>query len=326
MTIVVLPTRLNPLFGRAAGTIFGAPAGRAGWHSFEEAEKAVGRIAYVNGSYLPQDQAAVHIEDRGYQFGDGVYEVCEINAGALIDEARHLARLKRSLAELQIAMPLAEAALPIVLREVMRRNRISDGYLYLQVTRGVAPREHCFPAPSIRPSIVVTARAVDPAKGAALAAAGIAVISLPDIRWKRPDIKTIGLLPNVLARQAAKEKGAQEAWLIDADGMVTEGAASNAWIIDHQNVIITRQLDNGILSGVTRATLLDLIAADGLRVEERRFSLSEAKAAREAFVTGATSLVMPVVAIDGEPVADGRPGPLAQRLRVLFHRVAKRSS
>lgn len=286
----------------------------------------MGRIAYVNGSYVPHNQAAVHIEDRGYQFGDGVYEVCEINAGALIDAPRHLARLKRSLSELQMAMPLAEGTLPIVLREVIRRNRIRDGYVYLQVTRGVARREHCFPAASVKPSIVVTARAVDPGKGAASAAEGITVISLPDIRWKRPDIKTIGLLPNVLARQAAKEQGAQEAWLIDADGMVTEGAATNAWIINHDNVIITRQIDNGILSGVTRATLLDLIAAEGLRVEQRRFSLTEAMAAREAFVTGATTLVMPVVAIDGTAIGEGRPGPLAQRLRVLFRNAAKRRS
>jgi len=286
----------------------------------------VGRIAYVNGSYVTQDQAVVHIEDRGYQLGDGVYEVCEINAGALIDEARHLARLKRSLGELQIAMPLAEAALPIVLREVMRRNRVRDGYIYLQVTRGVATRDHAFPTPAVRPSLVVTARAVDPNKGIILSAKGISVISLPDIRWKRPDIKAIGLLPNVLARQAAKENGAYEAWFVDAEGMVTEGAASNAWIIDQANTIITRQIDNGILSGVTRATLMDLIGSEGLQVDERRFSLTEAMAAREAFVTGATTLVMPVIAIDGTSIGDGRPGPLAQRLRVLFHRVAKRSS
>ncbi|HEY5225309.1 MAG TPA: D-amino-acid transaminase [Methylovirgula sp.] len=285
----------------------------------------MGPIAYVNGLYLPQNQAMVHIEDRGYQFSDGVYEVCEINAGALIDEARHLARLKRSLAELQIAMPLTEAALPVVLRQVMRRNRVRDGYIYLQVTRGVAPREHYFPAPAVRPSLVVTARAIDPAKGAAAAAKGIAVISQPDIRWGRPDIKTIGLLPNVLARQAAKEQGAQEAWLIDADGMVTEGAATNAWIVDHDNVIVTRQIDNGILSGVTRGTLLNLIRQEGLQIQERRFSLAEAKAAREAFVTGATSLVMPVISVDGQPIGDGRPGPLAQRLRVLFHKSAERS-
>jgi D-alanine transaminase len=283
------------------------------------------RIAYVNGAYVPQSQATVNIEDRGYQFGDGVYEVCEVHDGALIDEARHLARLQRSLTELQIGQPLSAAALPLVLREVIRRNRLKDGYVYLQVTRGVAPRDHCFPATPVRPAFVVTTKAIDPAKGEALAAKGIAVITLPDIRWKRPDIKTIGLLPNVLARQAAKEKGAQEAWLIDADGMVTEGAASNAWIIDRTNTIVTRHIDSGILSGVTRATLLDLIAKEGLRLEQRRFSLDEAKAAREAFVTGATNLVMPVVRIDNAPVGDGQPGPLAQRLRALFHSVAQRS-
>lgn len=285
----------------------------------------MGRIAYVNGRYVPQAQAQVHIEDRGYQFGDGVYEVCEIHHGALIDEARHLGRLKRSLGELKMAMPMAETALAHILREVMRRNRVTDGYIYLQVTRGVAPRDHVFPSVPVRPSLVVTARAVDPAAGEAKAAKGIAVLSQPDIRWKRVDIKTIGLLPNVLARQAAKEQGAQEAWLVEADGMVTEGAASNAWIIDRNNTLITRQVDASILSGVTRTTLLELIAAEGMKLEERRFSLAEAKAAREAFVTGATSLVMPVVSIDGAAIGEGRPGPLAQRLRALFHNVAKRS-
>jgi len=282
----------------------------------------VGRIAYVNGRYLPQARAMVHIEDRGYQFGDGVYEVCEIKGGALIDEARHIERLRRSLKELSIGAPLALGALALVMREIIARNKISDGYLYLQVTRGVAPRDHCFPIPSVRPSLVMTARAIDPAKGAALAAKGIAVVSMPDIRWKRPDIKTIGLLPNVLARQAAKEQGAYEAWLIDAEGMVTEGSASNAWIVSQDGVIITRHIDNAILRGVTRTTLLELIAADGLRLEERSFSLAEAKAAREAFITGATTLVMPVVCIDGEPVGDGRPGPLAHRLRARFHGMA----
>ncbi len=282
----------------------------------------MGRIAYVNGRYLPQMQAMVPIEDRGYQFGDGVYEVCEIRGGALIDEARHIERLARSLKELGIAAPLAPGALALVMRQILARNKISDGYLYIQVTRGVAPRDHCFPPASVRPSLIVTVRAIDPAKGEALAAKGIAVVSVPDLRWKRPDIKTIGLLPNVLARQAAKEKGAYEAWLIDADGMVTEGAASNAWIVSHDGVIITRHIDRAILRGVTRTTLLDLIAADGLRLEERRFSLSEAKNAREAFITGATTLVMPVVSIDGQPIGDGRPGALTISLRKRFHSVA----
>jgi len=286
----------------------------------------VGRIAYVNGRYLPQAQATVHIEDRGYQFSDGVYEVCEIKAGALIDESRHIERLGRSLSELRVGAPLAQGALAIIMRQVMVRNKISNGYLYIQVTRGVAPRDHCFPVTLVRPSLVITARDVDPAKGTALAAKGIAVIAMPDIRWGRPDIKTIGLLPNVLARQTAKEKGAYEAWLVDADGMVTEGAASNAWIVNDDAVIITRHVDTAILRGVTRTTLLELIAADGLRLEERKFSLAEAKKAREAFITGATTLVMPVVSIDGKAVGDGKPGPVARNLRARFHNVAKASS
>jgi D-alanine transaminase len=285
----------------------------------------VGRIAYVNGRYLPQAQAVVNIEDRGYQFGDGVYEVCELRGGALIDEARHMERLRRSLRELGIAEPLAPGALGLIAREVIARNRIKDGYLYIQVTRGVAARDHWFPAKSVRPSVVMTVRGVDPLKAAALAAQGIAVVSMPDLRWKRPDIKTIGLLPNVLARQAAKEKGAYEAWLVDSDGMVTEGAASNAWIVGHDGVIVTRHIDHAILRGVTRSTLLDLIATEGLRLEERKFSLAEAKSAREAFITGATSLVMPVVRIDGTPIGDGRPGALTISLRTRFHSVAKAS-
>jgi D-alanine transaminase len=285
----------------------------------------VGRIAYVNGRYLPQARAMVHIEDRGYQFGDGVYEVCELSGGALIDEARHMERLQRSLSELSIAEPLALGALGLVARQVIARNRIKDGYLYIQVTRGVATRDHCFPAKSVHPSLVMTVRGIDPEKAAALAAQGIGVVSMPDLRWKRPDIKTIGLLPNVLARQAAKEKGAHEAWLVDSDGMVTEGAASNAWIVGHDGVIVTRHIDQAILRGVTRSTLLELIAAEGLRLEERKFSLAEAKSAREAFITGAASLVMPVVRIDGTPIGDGKPGALTISLRTRFHSVAKAS-
>ncbi len=285
----------------------------------------MGRIAYVNGRYLPQARAMVHIEDRGYQFGDGVYEVCELRGGALIDEARHMERLRRSLGELSIAEPLAPGALGLVARRVIARNRIKDGYLYIQVTRGVAARDHCFPAKSVRPSLVMTVRGIDPEKAAALAAQGVAVVSMPDLRWKRPDIKTIGLLPNVLARQAAKEKGAYEAWLVDSEGMVTEGAASNAWIVGHDGVIVTRHIDQAILRGVTRSTLLDLIAAEGLRLEERKFSLAEARSAREAFVTGAASLVMPVVRIDGAPIGDGKPGALTISLRARFHSIAKAS-
>jgi D-alanine transaminase len=285
----------------------------------------VSRIAYVNGRYLPQSQATVHIEDRGYQFGDGVYEVCEIRRGALIDASRHLERLRRSLDEISIAEPLAPGALAIVARETIARNRIADGYLYIQVTRGVAARDHFFPAKSVRPSLVMMVRGIDPEKGMMLAAKGVCVVSAPDLRWKRPDIKTIGLLPNVLARQMAKEKGAYEAWLIDSDGMVTEGAASNAWIVGYDGVIVTRAIDQSILRGVTRTTLLDLIAAEGLRLEERKFSLAEAKAAREAFITGATNLVMPVISIDGTPVGDGKPGALTTSLRARYHSFAETS-
>jgi D-alanine transaminase len=283
------------------------------------------RIAYVNGRYLPHRQAVVHIEDRGYQFADGVYEVCEVHAGALVDEERHMARLERSLSELRIMPPLQHAALGIVLREILARNKIANGYVYIQVTRGVAPRDHVFPQVPVQPGIVVTARAIDVAKNEATAGKGIKVATVADIRWKRVDIKSISLLPNVLARQEAKEKGAYEAWLVEADGMITEGAASNAWIVDDDGTIITRQLSNSILRGITRTTLIDIISAEGLRLEERRFSMAEALAAREAFVTGATTLVMPVVAIDGHAIGDGKPGPVASRLRALFHGSAARS-
>ena len=283
------------------------------------------RIAYVNGLYTPLAQARVHIEDRGYQFADGVYEVVEVFQGALIDEQRHLDRLARSLRELRIGAPLGDAALRIVLREIVARNKLRDGFVYLQVTRGVARRDHFFPDPPPKPSLVVTARLNDPAKIEAKAAQGIGVTSMPDLRWKRPDIKTINLIANVLAKQAAKEQGSGEAWLIADDGMVTEGGSSNAWIITPDGTLVTHPIDNGILSGVTRATLMTLIGSLGLRVEERRFSLAEAHAAREAFVTSATSLVTPVVSIDGSPVGDGKPGPVASRLRERFHVIAPRS-
>jgi len=286
----------------------------------------MGRIAYVNGRYVLGRDAMIPIEDRGYQFGDGVYEVCEVFAGALIDEQRHLERLARSLSELRIASPLRQGALKIVLREIRARNKVQNGYIYIQATRGVAPRDHCFPPKPVRPSLIVTAREIDPEKGETAARKGISVVSTPDLRWKRVDIKTICLLPNVLARQIAKENGAYEAWLIDSDGMVVEGAASNAWIIDRSGKIITRSLDHSILRGVTRTTLIEIIAAEGLALEERKFSLEEAFAAQEAFITGATALVMPVVVIDGHKIGSGAPGPLAQKLRAIFHDTAARST
>jgi D-alanine transaminase len=281
------------------------------------------RIAYVNGRYLPLRQARVHVEDRGYQFGDAVYEVCEVRQGRLIDERRHLGRLKRSLDELQIKLPMSPVALGIVLREVIARNRIGYGIVYLQVSRGVARRDHAFPAPEVPPSVVVTARPLNARRNEALAAAGIAVVSVPDNRWGRVDIKTTGLLPNVLARQAAVAQGARDAWFVDKDGMVTEAASANAWIVTQAGRVVTRPADHGILKGITRTVLFEVIKAQGLSVEERAFALSEAYAAREAFVTAASQIVLPVVRIDGRAIGEGKPGPVATALRRAFHEYAE---
>lgn len=276
------------------------------------------RIAYVNGRYLPHGDARVHIEDRGYQFSDGVYEVCEVRGGRLVDERLHLARLQRSLQELRIRMPMSVAALGVILRETIRRNRVGDGIVYLQITRGVAPRDHAFP-PGIAPSLVVTARAMDFSKTERTAAEGIAVITLPDNRWQRVDIKSVALLPNVLAKQAAREQGAKEAWFVDKNGYVTEGSSTNAWIVSREGKVVTRSADQGVLRGVTRTVLLQVIKAQGLELDERPFTVDEAYAAREAFVTSATQSVMPVVRIDGRSIGNGAPGLVAGALRRDFH-------
>ena len=281
------------------------------------------RIAYVNGRYVPHRDASVHVEDRGYQFADGVYEVCEIHGGKLVDEKRHLDRLGRSLGELRIDWPLSREALRVVLREVVRRNRVRDGLVYFQVTRGVARRDHAFPKEPVRPSLVVTARSSDPHANDALAEKGIAVVTCPDNRWERVDIKTVGLLPNVLARQVAIEAGAKEAWFVDAGGHVTEGASTNAWIVAGDKVITRPADDNAILRGVTRTTIIDMLAARGLTLEERAFTVAEAQKAREAFMTAATSVVMPIVRIDGVAVGEGRPGPVALGLRRALHSTAE---
>jgi D-alanine transaminase len=281
------------------------------------------RIAYVNGRYVPHRDAAVHVEDRGYQFADGVYEVCEVRHGQLVDERRHIGRLQRSLSELRIPLPMPLSALSVVLHETIRRNRVGDGIVYLQVTRGVARRDFQFPSPEARPSVVVTARTLDLAKNEKLAAEGTAVITVPDNRWQRVDIKSVSLLPNVLAKQAARDKGAREAWFVDHEGRVTEGASSNAWIVTTDGRVVTRPADRGILRGITRTVLLDAIEAQGLRLEERPFTVNEAYAANEAFVTSASQTVMPVVSIDGRPVGTGKPGKVATALRAAFHRHAE---
>jgi D-alanine transaminase len=277
------------------------------------------RIAYVNGRYVPHRDAAVHIEDRALQFGDGVYEVCEVRNGRLIDEARHLARLERSLGEIRIGMPMDRAALGVVLRELVRRNRVVDGIVYLQVTRGVAPRNHAFPLHPVKPGLIGTAKSLNVAEGQRRAEQGVTVITMPDNRWGRVDIKTVGLLPNVLAKQAAKDAGAYEAWFVDHEGQVTEGSSTNAWIVTAENRLVTRHADHGILSGITRSVILDMVEGEGLTLEERPFSVVEARAAKEAFLTGSSTIVLPIVSIDGIPVGNGRPGPVAGRLRRAYH-------
>jgi D-alanine transaminase len=281
------------------------------------------RIAYVNGRYIPARNATVHIEDRGYQFSDGVYEVCEIRHGRIVDERRHMERLERSLAELRIRMPMTPAALALVMRECVRRNRVHEGIIYLQITRGVARRDHGFPPAGTAPSVVVTARNLDFAGNERAAAEGLAVITVPDNRWERVDIKSISLLPNVLAKQAAREKGAKEAWFVDHDGHVTEGSSSNAWIVTKAGKVVTRQSDKGILKGITRTVLMDAIKAQGLELEERPFTPEEAYGAREAFLTSASQIVMPVVRIDDRPIGNGAPGSVATALRAEFHRHAE---
>jgi D-alanine transaminase len=283
------------------------------------------RLAYVNGRYVRLAEAAVSIQDRAFQFGDGVYEVCQVRGGALIDETRHLARLEASLAALRIAAPVGPAALRRILREVVARNRVADGLAYIQISRGVARRDHGFPVGAVAPGLVVSAKSIDPRLGETNASRGVSVVSLPDERWSQPHIKTLQLLPNVLAKQAAREAGAYEAWLVDSGGFVTEGASTNAWIVAEDGALVTRPADRAILRGVTRSTLLDAAAREGFSVQERPFSLEEAYRAREAFFSSATTIAMPVVAIDGRRIGDGRPGPVTLTLRRRFHDVAERS-
>ena len=277
---------------------------------------SMSRIAYVNGRYLPHREARVHIEDRGFQFADGCYEVVAVRGGVFIDAGLHLRRLHHSLAALSINFPMSDAALTVAMTEVVRRNLVREGYIYLQITRGVAARDFVFPAKA-RPTLVMTARSkslVD----AKLIEQGIKVITIPDQRWARPDIKSVALLPNALGKEEAKQAGAFEAWQVDRDGNVTEGTSSNAWIVTHAGEVVTRQADRGILNGVTRQGLLRVVAASGLRLSERPFSVAEAKGAAEALLTSSTNFVLPVVKIDDAPVGDGKPGPLAKKLAAMY--------
>lgn len=275
------------------------------------------RIAYIDGCYQPVNEPAVLVEDRGYQFADGVYEVCAIRDGDLLDETEHLDRLDYSLSELNIAAPMSRPALKIVMREMVRRNHVRNGLLYMQVSRGVAPRDHAYGA-DLHPVLVMTVRPVDRQKRAQILQQGIEVISVPDQRWARCDIKSISLLPNVLARQTARNANVQEAWQIDANGMVTEGAATNAWIVDGQGRLRTRPATHEILNGIVRQLLIELAAAKGMHYCEEAFSLDEAKAAQECFSTASTMTVFPVVKIDGTKIGSGKPGPMTLALSAAY--------
>jgi D-alanine transaminase len=275
------------------------------------------RIAYVNGRYVPHRHAFVHVEDRGYQFSDGVYEVIAVSRGRVIDEELHLDRLARSLSELRLPWPMSREALRVVMREMISRNRLAGlGSLYLQVTRGVAPRNHAFP-PLTKPGLVMTARMLPPFDPQA-ARRGVRVVTLDDLRWRRPDIKSVSLLPNVLAKQQAIEAGAYEAWLVDEGGMITEGTSSNAWIVNAEGELVTRAADCSILAGIIRAAVLRIARQHRLRLVERAFSVEEAKTAMEAFLTSTTSWVKPVVEIDEVPIGSGVIGSLTDRLLALY--------
>jgi D-alanine transaminase len=276
------------------------------------------QIAYVNGAYVQVRGAAVSIQDRGFQFGDAVYEVWPVRGGKARDSQAHFARLWRSLAELRIDAPMGEAALRLVIREVMRRNQVREGLVYLQVSRGAASRDHAFPVPVPPPTIVITAKNLDARAVEARARAGVRVITTPEIRWARRDIKSVNLLPNALARQAAKERDAFEAWFVDAQGFVTEATASNAWIVDAEGSLRTRPLSNDILHGVTRARLIEVASELQMRVIETPFTRAEALSAREAFISSATNPATSVVAIDDKLIGDGRPGPVVTALHAAY--------
>ncbi|WP_119678381.1 D-amino-acid transaminase [Indioceanicola profundi] len=274
------------------------------------------RIAYVDGRYVPHDSATVHIEDRGFQFADGVYEVVTVVNGRLADEEGHLARLARSLDELRIAWPVTPQTLKMIMRQMVVRNRMADALLYIQITRGRAPRDFKFPAKAA-PTLVLTCRRTKFQSPRQLAD-GVPVVTIPDIRWLRRDIKSVSLLPQVLGKQQAVEKGAFEAWQIDPDGTVTEGCSSNAWIVTEAGALVTRPASSLILNGITRQSLIRLAAGLGIPFEERAFTLDEAYRAKEAFISSASTFVLPVTSIDGKPVGNGKPGPLGRQLRQAY--------
>ena len=274
------------------------------------------RFSYVNGRFVRHAVASVHIEDRGYQFADGVYEVIALAGGRFVDLDLHLTRLERSLGELRIAKPMSDRALTLVLTNLAKRNGIRDGSVYLQITRGVAPRDFPFPVDAV-PQLVATARRAKPADPKMLAD-GVKAITIPDLRWARCDIKSVALLPAAMGKQAAREAGAYEAWQYDRDGFVTEGTSSNAWIVTRDGELVTRPPTHAILNGITRLVVIEHAREAGLDFVERAFSLAEAKAAPEAFLTSTTSFVMPITQIDDATIGNGKPGSFAIQLREKY--------
>ena len=281
------------------------------------------QIAYVNGSFVPLAEAKVSILDRGFLFADGIYEVSAVLDGKLVDNASHLARLERSVGEIALALPETLTRIVEIQHELIARNQLANGLVYVEVTRGADKgRDFAFPK-GVKPTLVMFTSVKD-IINAASARTGIGVITVPDIRWARRDIKSVALLAQVLAKQAAAEAGAGEAWMIE-DGKVTEGGSSSAFILTQDDVLVTRQNSSTILPGCTRKAVVALAEERQLRVEERPFTIQEALVAKEAFVTSASSFVQAVVTIDGKAVANGKPGPMAARLREIYIDFARAS-
>jgi D-alanine transaminase len=277
------------------------------------------RIVYLNGEFVPFEQAKIPIMDRGFLFGDGIYEVTAVFDGKLLDNIPHLARLERSLKEIAIANPLSDADWTRLQTELVRRNNLADGVIYIEVTRGVYERDFVCPE-GIPPTVVMFTQAKE-LRDPESARAGVAVVTVPELRWKRRDIKSVSLLAQVLAKRAAARAGVAEAWMIE-DDQVTEGASSTAFIVTKDRRIVTRPLSTAVLPGITRGAVLRLLERHALHLDERPFTVAEAMGATEAFLTSASSLVTPVVKIDGRPVGDGKPGPLTRELRQLYLKMA----
>ena len=273
------------------------------------------RIVYVNGDFVPQEEAKISVFDRGFLFADGVYEVSTVLEGKLIDNSAHLARLRRSMAELNLPSPASDEEIEEIQVELVNRNNITDGMVYLQVTRGAAERDFVFPVDP-KPSLVMFSQTMNIRENPK-AKKGIAIVTVEDVRWKRRDIKTVSLLAQSMAKQAAVEAGADDAWMVE-DGFVTEGSSNNAFIVTKDDKIITRNLGNHILKGITRQVVIELAKDKNLTIEERPFTVDEALDAKEAFVTSATTFVMPVVRIDDQPLGNGAPGILTTELRALY--------